>query len=490
MANSANKPSVQVRFISDDDVLEHIYSLSDIRENKKKGGRRKLSSKKSTKDEQRDDEGTREEVPVPVGLHVKDGSTTGRQMFSLDRTPSSKQGSKTTTDKMKTPTSSCSEKKDTPYKLRRKIKQKLSKMKADQVSSAESDSERSSEDEADKEDTEADLKNYFSLVSKARSKTSNHMLSKLGRPMPSMEEINQILSQATDPNIGQRNNLLQEHRRNFSKWMALLKEGFNLLLYGVGSKIKLMQNFKEDYLSNHACVTINGFNPGITTQEVVTTILRQVMREETLIPGLTNQVERIREHYSQKDTDELFLLVNNIDGSGLRHSKAQGLFTQLARSPRIHIIASVDHINASLLWDQEQMKTLSFVWINATTFEPYVLESSLEPLKNDASTTLGSLQHVFCSLTPNAKKIFLLIARYQIDHKDSPGYIGLSFQECYKRCREAFLVNSDLTLRTQLTEFLDHMLLKIKKGHDGTDNLIIPLDDGTLALFVQKQEDG
>lgn len=40
---------------------------------------------------------------------------------------------------------------------------------------------------------------------------------------------------------------------------------------------------------------------------------------------------------------------------------------------------------------------------------------------------------------------------------------GLSFQDFYQQCREAFLVNSDLTLRAQLTEFRDHKLLRTKR---------------------------
>ena len=33
----------------------------------------------------------------------------------------------------------------------------------------------------------------------------------------------------------------------------------------------------------------------------------------------------------------------------------------------------------------------------------------------------------------------------------------------YQKCREAFLVNSELTLRAQLTEFRDHKLIRSKK---------------------------
>lgn len=41
--------------------------------------------------------------------------------------------------------------------------------------------------------------------------------------------------------------------------------------------------------------------------------------------------------------------------------------------------------------------------------------------------------------------------------------LGLSFQDFYQQCREAFLVNSDLTLRAQLTEFRDHKLIRTKR---------------------------
>lgn len=40
---------------------------------------------------------------------------------------------------------------------------------------------------------------------------------------------------------------------------------------------------------------------------------------------------------------------------------------------------------------------------------------------------------------------------------------GLSFPDLYQKCRESFLVSSDLTLHAQLTEFHDHKLIRMKK---------------------------
>lgn len=39
--------------------------------------------------------------------------------------------------------------------------------------------------------------------------------------------------------------------------------------------------------------------------------------------------------------------------AGLRSHAAQRLLSELARLPRVHLAASVDHVNAALLWDQQ-----------------------------------------------------------------------------------------------------------------------------------------
>ena len=66
---------------------------------------------------------------------------------------------------------------------------------------------------------------------------------------------------------------------------------------------------------------------------------------------------------------------------------------------------------------------------------------------------------------------------------------GISFPELYQRCRESFLVNSDLTLRAQLTEYKDHKLISVKRHSDGIDYLTIPLKKSVLLEFKDIQEE-
>lgn len=66
-------------------------------------------------------------------------------------------------------------------------------------------------------------------------------------------------------------------------------------------------------------------------------------------------------------------------------------------------------------------------------------------------------------------------------------FAGLPFKDLYSKSREQFLVSSDLALRAQLTEFLDHKLVKMKRSYDGSENLVIPIDNSLLQQFLEQQ---
>lgn len=65
----------------------------------------------------------------------------------------------------------------------------------------------------------------------------------------------------------------------------------------------------------------------------------------------------------------------------------------------------------------------------------------------------------------------------------------MAFKDLYKASREHFLVSSDQALRAQLTEFIDHKLVRIKRNLDGVESLVIPLDNTLLKQFLEQQID-
>lgn len=64
----------------------------------------------------------------------------------------------------------------------------------------------------------------------------------------------------------------------------------------------------------------------------------------------------------------------------------------------------------------------------------------------------------------------------------------MAFKDLYRISREGFLVSTDLALRAQLTEFIDHKLVRAKRNKDGTECLIIPLNNNLLKQFLEQHE--
>lgn len=215
---------------------------------------------------------------------------------------------------------------------------------------------------------------------------------------------------------------------------------------------------------------------------------------------------------------DFFIIIHSLDVLITNNLKCKLFIYRLfvASKERVHIIATIDHINSGLLFNSQESQRLNLFWQQATTYQTYTFErayscsfsTKTNYMLNSSSfaqnLTLSSIQHVHDSLTPNARSIFLLILNYYLemdkqatdnqtnnDH-DQPRMDrepeGLSFAHFYRQCREEFLVNSELTLRAQLTEFKDHKLIRLQKRGDGTEIIELLIDIQLAHKFTMKNE--
>src|SRR6202021_2702502 len=77
-------------------------------------------------------------------------------------------------------------------------------------------------------------------------------------------------------------------------------------------------------------------------------------------------------------SEPLALLIHSLDSSSLRLPKNQHILSTLAGNKHISVVASVDHVNASLLFDSLKASRYNFLWHDCTTFVPLRTELSYE----------------------------------------------------------------------------------------------------------------
>ncbi|XP_063401103.1 origin recognition complex subunit 2-like [Mytilus trossulus] len=335
------------------------------------------------------------------------------------------------------------------------------------------------------------VQDYFDLHSEGPCATSDRTLAKLGTSKMDQETLSQLLHKIPSSHSKECTQMYTEHRSLFNQWMYQMCNNFNILLHGLGSKRTLLEDFRKTMLSELSHVVVNGYFPSLTVKHILNSITDEILEKEVSFKGPLDQVDYIKSEFESKDYRDFYLVMNNIDGMMLRGEKTQNILSLLSQIRGFHVIASIDHINASLIWDQGKCSRFNWLWFDVTTYLPYTDETSYENsllVQQSGSLALSSMTHVMKSLTPNAKNIFILLTKHQLENKDNSTYIGMSIQDLYQRCREGFLVNSDLTLRAQLVEFKDHKLIKSKKSYDGIEHLMIPIDNATLTEFLEQHE--
>ncbi|KAL1463447.1 hypothetical protein WDU94_015198 [Cyamophila willieti] len=328
---------------------------------------------------------------------------------------------------------------------------------------------------------------YFTHKSgKQVTKTSNNTLKKT--PQISRDKMAAILNEMRDNHEVCKKELVDGIQALFIDWLLFLREKFNLLLYGFGSKYKVMDEFYKTMLSHSKVLVINGFFPDLTLKEILESIMIDLLDMKEASQDPQQAFELIKKKLKLKNATDIFLVIHNIDGTALRGTKQQSLLAQLASLQKVHIIASIDHINAPLLWDNSKLGQLNFVWFDVTNYSKYEIETSYESSllieQSSGKLVKSSIVNVYKSLNNNAKQIFMLIVNNHLDNRKNKQYQGVSFKDLYSWCRKGFLVTSDLTLRTQLTEFLDHELIKWRNDKE---HLYIPINLSILEDFQQKQ---
>ncbi|XP_037066286.1 origin recognition complex subunit 2 isoform X2 [Peromyscus leucopus] len=527
---------LDVQFVGDDDVLNHIFDREGGTKLKKEKAQLLVNPQKIIKKPERELEKSDQEVLKDqnyvevLGRNIqeslKNGSSVdGRnKVYSFQHRKHSEEMTKlgqSTSEKVQLESNNKTEFLSTPPRsLRKRIIVPASHCDSDSEYSA-SDSEDEEEEDTNelglsrksrvqsrglaapvskgtpakktKRDKTSDLvEEYFEAHSSSKVLTSDRTLQKLRRAKLDQKTLRNLLSKFSPAFSAEIAQLNQQHEKLFRKWMLQLRLGFNIVLYGLGSKRDLLEKFRTTMLQESIHVVINGFFPGISVKSILNSITEEVLNHMGTFQSVLDQRDWIINKFKEDSSLELFLLIHNLDSQMLRGDTSQQVLGQLSSLENVYLLASIDHLNAPLMWDHAKQSLYNWLWYETTTYNPYSEETSYENsllVKQSGSLPLSSLIHVLRSLTPNARGIFRLLIKFQLDNQDSPSYIGLSFQDFYQQCREAFLVNSDLTLRAQLTEFRDHKLIRTKKGTDGVEYLLIPVDSGTLADFLEKEEE-
>lgn len=225
------------------------------------------------------------------------------------------------------------------------------------------------------------------------------------------------------------------HKASFEQWALELEEGFNICLYGYGSKRQLLLDF-ADYLHHTAddprnppnIIVVNGYNPSLALRDVLTTLSSNLLgptASQKLPQQPTAHIDALLATLRTKPPHSpIHLLIHSIDGPSLR--KHQLPLSRLASSPYISLTATADIPTFPLLWDISLRSAFHFLFHDTTTFRSYTTE--LDPI-DEVNALLGrsgrrvggkdGVAYVLRSLPENARNLYRILVAEQLALADS-----------------------------------------------------------------------
>lgn len=275
----------------------------------------------------------------------------------------------------------------------------------------------------------------------------------------------------------------------FLRWLTYLATGFNLVIFGLGSKRKLLRNFCETALQDYTYVAVDGFQPTVNSKAIFQFLETNLSLKVTSGKSQMEYASAIGRAIDRKKEDVVVVL-NNIDGPGLRPAIEQWALAEFANAEHTHIIATVDHINNRLLWTQKLLSKFNFLFINVNTMQSYKAEVfandskllGLNPKSAENQHSYASLDVVWMSLTSNSRSLLHLIAQCYYQRKKP-----IEFFELYRMARDEFLVSTDTALRQHLNEYVDHRLIVRKHENDGSEYVSLAVDEKMMVTFLTEK---
>ncbi|GFZ51834.1 hypothetical protein JCM24511_09602 [Saitozyma sp. JCM 24511] len=403
---------------------------------------------------------------------------------------------------------------------------------------------------------------YFLLASRP-ARTSGNSYSSLVRPLSQAEyeqHSNSARAQSSSaPSRRVVDRLVAGSEERWDQWEAEMDQGFNLIFYGFGSKRRPLNRFVQKRLGAKGhCVVVNGHFPGMGIREVLSQIEDALsVPQDIPVPAscttpLDRAAHRVYAYFVPPEAiptskgrsaassssssihstspAPLYLVIHNIDSPSLRTRRSLSVLSLLASSPRIHLLASFDHLHTPLLFSTSQsccpphtytagswigsvQPSRGFNWLyhNLTTYDDYDLELSYQRL-SATSTTLSGLSsssgiseegalQILRSVPPMALRLLKLLLTKQLAslppnpsahiahpaNQVAPAF-AIDNDILQALAREKFIAREEERYNALMGEFKDHGLV-VEAGLDGESRtgrwIWVPLGKAAVERVVE-----
>lgn len=280
------------------------------------------------------------------------------------------------------------------------------------------------------------------------------------------------LSAGADPSGHQQvvKQIRKLYEPSYQKWKAYLMNDLNLCIYGIGSKVDLLENFVETMFPDSLRLKIKGYNSAVKVENIMMKLANLLepfggtkSRAELskLVslkrPDLNSMIKILEDHIGRFNRFgfDLVITFHDIDGKQFRQLQQHQLFAKLVHLCKIKLVASISYCTFTGLLDKETFRLYNFAFDEVNTHLPNEFELVSDEVawyNKQQTKSTAALKVIYDALTEMQKDVIRILAE-EIS-KNPAGQV--SFEDFFEECQNQLVANSRGELDEMLKEAIAH----------------------------------
>ncbi|KAM3143835.1 hypothetical protein pb186bvf_004111 [Paramecium bursaria] len=253
--------------------------------------------------------------------------------------------------------------------------------------------------------------------------------------------------------------------------------GYNCLIYGYGSKQKLLERIAQNIINEHQgyiIFQIKGYRPQASIKmsliHLIDSLRPNEQKKEKF--SIENTLQWLQ-NYLKKNNKKLLFLIHSIDGKNLWSQQNQELLSKISFIKKIQILASFDNYRYSTVG-----KLNNTLFNSCNTYAPYIeeIQQCFDQQINKQNREDG-LWYIIESLNDNQNTILTQLARLLQNQSE-----GVTFEHFFTSCKDEMIISYRDTLKDNLKELLQSGIVEIKK-----EKYIINHSDKIIQQLASRQ---
>ncbi|CAG8452079.1 5284_t:CDS:2 [Funneliformis mosseae] len=307
------------------------------------------------------------------------------------------------------------------------------------------------------------------------------------------------LSPVIERHVEEFNEIESYITKYFNQWEFQLNFNQNILLYGFGSKERILEHYQAFHNKNKSITWVHfyGNDDLITLDLAYLTLLENLFGPKSKYSKFTlvRKADLIRDYFKTTDVKSIFkIIIHDINGSVFENHEARTALVLLSGIPNIHLLATSENINFFSVWNLIEVDRMNWHAHGITSYRNYKLSMANRKKIVKTCQNFGleknEVKSVLMSFNTHRREMFYTLANHIVEakRKGDTNWNGISLNKFFNYCNKNLICREKKNFHLYLEDYVRQGIFISNKSRSDEARITIPMSFRDIKAMLLDKE--